>query len=106
MSSSRHLDAALLFRLGIAPDIIVAARIGRAGREQDMVLGRYSLKGLPGLLNGLGLQANVTLQKAKANVFVIGIRAAGAQIVQAVAGIVVVPLRRQAATGVEQRGIR
>ena len=27
---------------------------------------------LPGLLNGLGLQANVTLQKAKANVFVNG----------------------------------
>ena len=34
--------------------------------------GRYSLKGLPGLLDGLGLQANVTLQKAKANVFVNG----------------------------------
>ncbi|MCT8002926.1 TonB-dependent receptor [Sphingomonas sanguinis] len=33
---------------------------------------RYSLKGLPGLLDGLGIQANVTLQKAKANVFVNG----------------------------------
>lgn len=36
------------------------------------LFGRYSLKGLPGLLDGLGLQANVTVQRATARVFVNG----------------------------------
>ncbi|MHA6719914.1 TonB-dependent receptor [Sphingomonas sp. RS6] len=33
---------------------------------------RYSLKGLPGLLDGLGFQGNITLQRADATVFVAG----------------------------------